>query len=69
MKGVIEASNGALVFVGDGVRIGGGVGIGLRKQDTDLGAKFNAAITALKNNGTVDELIKEYFKNGPFYSN
>ncbi len=66
---VIEASNGALAFVGDGVRIGGGVGIGLRKKDTELASKFNAAIAALKANGTVDKLIKEYFENGPFYAN
>ncbi len=66
---VIEASGGALAFVGEGVRIGGGVGIGMRKKDADLTAKFNAAIAALKANGTVDKLIKEYFENGPFYSN
>jgi polar amino acid transport system substrate-binding protein len=66
---VIEASGGALAFVGEGVRIGGGVGIGMRKKDTELASKLNAAIAALKANGTVDKLIKEYFENGPFYSN
>jgi len=66
---VVEASNGALAFVGDGVRIGGGVGIGMRKKDTELEAKMNAAIATLKSNGTVDKLIKEYFDNGPFYAN
>ena len=66
---VVESSNGALVFVGDGLRIGGGVGIGMRKQDTELASKLNAAIAALKSNGTVDKLIKEYFENGPFYAN
>ncbi len=65
---VVEASGGALAFVGDGVRIGGGVGIGMRKKDTDLADKMNAAIAALKANGTVDKLIKEYFDNGPFYA-
>jgi len=65
---VVEASEGALAFVGDGVRIGGGVGIGMRKKDTDLADKMNAAIAALKANGTVDKLIKEYFDNGPFYA-
>lgn len=66
---VIESSNGALAFVGDGLRIGGGVGIGLRKKDAELATKLNAAIAALKGNGTVDKLIKEYFENGPFYPN
>ena len=65
---IIEASNGALVFVGEGVRIGGGVGIGLRQKDTELAGKLNAAIAALKASGQVDELILEYFENGPFYT-
>ena len=69
LKPVIEASNGALAFIGDGVRIGGGVGIGMRKADTEMAGKLNAALAALKGNGTVDKLIKEYFENGPFYSN
>jgi len=66
---IVEGSNGSLAFIGDGVRIGGGVGIGMRKNDAELSKKFNAAIVALKNDGTVDKLIKEYFENGPFYSN
>lgn len=66
---VVEASNGALAFIGDGVRIGGGTGIGMRKSDTELTGKLDAALLSLKSNGTVDKLIKEYFENGPFYSN
>jgi len=65
---IIEASNGALVFVGDGIRIGGGVGIGLRQKDTELAGKLNAAIAALKASGTIDKLILDYFDNGPFYT-
>lgn len=69
LKPVVKSSNGELEFVGDGVRIGGGVGIGLRKTDTDLANKLGVALNTLKQNGTVDKLIKKYFKNGPFYSN
>ncbi len=69
LKGVLEAAKGAIVFVGDGVRIGGGVGIGLRKNDSKLKQKLEAAMVTLKKNGTVDKLIKKYFKSGPFYSN
>ncbi len=65
---VVEASEGALEFIGE-ARIGGGVGIGMRKQDSELSIKLNSAIAGLKADGTVDKLIKEYFKNGPFYSN
>jgi len=69
LDAVIKASGGALSYVGDGVRIGGGIGIGLRQKDTDLAATLNNALMSLKKKGTVDKLIKEYFKDGPFYSN
>ena len=65
---VVEGSKGALVFVGDGVAIGGGVAIGLRKKDVELAKKLNSALAALKSDGTVDKLIKKYFEKGPFYS-
>ncbi|MBL7004058.1 MAG: transporter substrate-binding domain-containing protein [Gammaproteobacteria bacterium] len=68
LKPVVKASNGELVFVGDGIRIGGGIGIGMRKGDAVLAKKMGAALETLKKNGTVDKLIKKYFKNGPFYS-
>jgi len=66
---VVEGSKGALVFLGDGVRIGGGNAIGLRKKDVELAKTLNSALAALKKDGTVDKLIKKYFDNGPFYSN
>lgn len=69
LKPVVEGSKGAFVFVGEGVRIGGGIAIGLRQTDTALADKLNAALDALKSDGTVDALIKKYFNNGPFYSN
>ncbi len=66
---VVEGSKGALVYVGDGESIGGGVAIGLRQKDIALADKLNAALTELKNDGTVDALIKKYFDKGPFYTN
>ncbi len=69
LKPVVESSQGALVFVGDGVRIGGGIAIGLRQQDTELADTLNKALDSLKKKGVVDKLIQEYFKAGPFYSN
>ena len=69
LKPVIEGTGGALMFVGPEVRIGGGVGIGMRKTDSDLQATMAKALEMLKADGTVDKLIKEYFDNGPFYSN
>ncbi|SIQ11793.1 amino acid ABC transporter substrate-binding protein, PAAT family [Rhizobium sp. RU35A] len=41
--------------------LGAGVGIGLRKEDTALKDKFNAAIKAIRTNGTYDKISKNYF--------
>lgn len=38
-----------------------GVGAGIRKEDTDLLAKFNAAIAQIRADGTYDEISKKYF--------
>ena len=67
LKTVVENSEGALVFVGSDHRIGGGIGIGVRKGDDKLLASLNEAIAAAKADGTVDKLLMEYFKIGPFY--
>ncbi len=41
--------------------LGTGIGIGLRKGDTELMTKFNAAIKAVRANGTYDKISKKYF--------
>jgi polar amino acid transport system substrate-binding protein len=41
--------------------LGPGVGVGLRKEDTALKEKINAAIKALRANGKYDEITKKYF--------
>jgi polar amino acid transport system substrate-binding protein len=41
--------------------LGAGVGIGLRKDDTELKGKLNAAIKAIRANGTYDTFSKKYF--------
>ncbi|MAQ37332.1 amino acid ABC transporter [Thioclava sediminum] len=48
-------------FVGDDVQLGKGIGIGLRKSDTELKDKFNDGISKLKADGTLNELLKKYF--------
>ena len=41
--------------------IGPGVGVGLRKGETELKDKVNAAIKAIRDNGTYDTFSKKYF--------
>ena len=40
---------------------GPGVGAGVRKDDTELKEKINAAIKAIRDNGKYDEITKKYF--------
>ena len=57
----VEESGGELVFVGDDVPLGEGIGIGLRKSDDELEEKFNVAITSMKEDGTLNEMILKWF--------
>ena len=50
----------SLMFVGDKPIIGGGVGMGIRKSDTDLRNKFTAAIDSMKGDGTLNALITKH---------
>jgi len=58
---VVEASGGALMFVGEDVALGGGVGMGLRESDSELRDKFNAAIDSMKADGTLNALLAKWF--------
>ncbi len=40
---------------------GPGVGVGLRKEDTELAGKFNEAIKKIRADGTYDTISKKYF--------
>lgn len=60
---LVEQSNGELVWVDgfDTVPLGEGIGMGLRQSDTELKDKFDAAITSMKEDGSLNELIKKWF--------
>jgi len=58
---IVDASGGELMFVGERVSLGGGVGMGLRESDTELRDKFDAAITSMKEDGSLNALLIEYF--------
>ncbi|WP_417248043.1 transporter substrate-binding domain-containing protein [Celeribacter sp.] len=49
------------MFVGDDIPLGGGIGVGVRESDTELKAKLNAAIDAMKADGSLNELLIKYF--------
>ena len=58
---IVEQSGGELEFVGEDVAIGGGIGMGVRESDTDLKATFDKAIAAMKEDGSLNELLKKWF--------
>lgn len=61
LKPIVEESNGELMFVGEEIQLGGGVGMGLRESDTELKGKFDTAIQAMKDDGTLNTLLKKWF--------
>ena len=58
---IVAESGGALMFVGDEVQLGGGVGMGIRESDSELREKFNAAIDSMKADGTLNTLLVKWF--------
>jgi polar amino acid transport system substrate-binding protein len=56
----IAAEDSDLMIVGDPIPLGGGVGMGLREGD-ELIAAFDAAITSMKEDGSLNALLIEWF--------
>ncbi|MFW8593438.1 transporter substrate-binding domain-containing protein [Cribrihabitans neustonicus] len=54
---VPEVEGSDLIFVGDDVPLGGGIGMAFRESDPELRGKFDAAIQSMKDDGTLNELI------------
>ncbi|WP_050602669.1 transporter substrate-binding domain-containing protein [Ruegeria sp. 6PALISEP08] len=66
---IVDESGGELIFVGDDVPLGGGIGLGIRESDSELRGKFDEAITSMKADGTLNELIGKWFGEGvPTYN-
>ena len=61
LEQIVAESNGELEFIGEEVVIGGGIGMGLRKSDTEMLDKFNAAIATMKGDGSLNALIEKWF--------
>ncbi|WP_265500573.1 transporter substrate-binding domain-containing protein [Paracoccus beibuensis] len=60
---IVEESGGELVWVEgyDTVPLGEGIGMGLRQSDNELRETFDAVITEMKEDGSLNELIKKWF--------
>jgi octopine/nopaline transport system substrate-binding protein len=62
---LLETEKGAdFVLIGpglDGGPFGGGVGAGIRKEDTDLAEMLNKAIAEAKADGTINRLAQQWF--------
>lgn len=50
-----------LDIVGEDVLLGDGIGIGMRKSDTELKAKFDAAIETMRKDGTLNTMLDKWF--------
>lgn len=59
----LESASGMEVKaeLSDEAVFGPGVGVGLRKEDTELAETFNAAIKQIREDGTYDEISEAYF--------
>ena len=57
---VVAESGGELALLGENVMIGGGIGVGVRKSDSELRAKFDAAINSMKADGTLNAMITKH---------
>ncbi len=58
---IVAESGGELMFVGEDVQLGGGIGLGVRESDTELKEKLNVAIQSMKDDGSLNALIEKHF--------
>ncbi len=58
---IVAESGGELVWAGQDVQIGGGIGMGVRESDTELKETFNKAIQSMKDDGSLNAMIKKWF--------
>ncbi len=61
LKPLVDASGGALVYVGEPVPLGSGVGAAFRDSDDALREQVDAVLTEMKADGSLNELLVEWF--------
>jgi len=59
LQAIADQEDG-LMIVGDPVSLGGGVGMGIRESDGALKDKFDAAISSMKDDGSLNALIAKW---------
>ena len=57
----VDKSEGKLAIVGPRVALDSGIGIGVREGDSELKAKLDQAIDAMKEDGSLNALIEKWF--------
>ena len=57
----IAANAGKFAVVGPDVALDSGIGISVREDDSDLKEKLNGAIAAMKEDGSLNALIRKWF--------
>ncbi|MEX0350198.1 MAG: transporter substrate-binding domain-containing protein [Paracoccaceae bacterium] len=58
---IVAESSGELMFVGEDVPLGGGIGLGIRESDAELKGKLDTAIASMKADGSLNALLKKWF--------
>ncbi|GAW35024.1 lysine-arginine-ornithine-binding periplasmic protein precursor [Roseovarius sp. A-2] len=62
----VAAEDADLMFVGEDVPLGGGVGMGVRESDGELRSTFDAAIQSMKDDGSLNEMIEKWEVSSTF---
>ncbi|MFN3936739.1 MAG: transporter substrate-binding domain-containing protein [Gemmobacter sp.] len=57
----LNDSGGEFVFIGERMPPGQGVSMGIRQSDNDLRETFNAAIQSMKDDGSLNQLLQQWF--------
>ena len=63
----IAEAEADLMFTGEDVLIGGGIGLGVRQSDTELRDKFSAAIQSMKADGSLNTLIEKWLPGSALF--
>lgn len=61
LNSFVAESDGELIFVGEDVFFDAQPQVGYREGEDDLGGKFDAAISAMKADGSLNELLAKWF--------